>query len=73
MNGKEFLPIDEAAALMGRTPHAVYRLVARRQLPFRKHGRRLVFKRSELLAFLDAWPGATLDQVQGRMEDQVER
>jgi hypothetical protein len=28
-----FMSIDEAAALICRTPHAAYRLVARRQIP----------------------------------------
>ena len=60
----EFLNVDEAAALIGRTPHAVYRLVARRQIPYRKHGRRLLFKRAELLAFLDRLPGVSLEEVQ---------
>ena len=60
----DFLTIDQAAALMGRTPHAVYRLVARRQIPFRKHGRRLLFKRSELLAFLDKLPGLSLEEAE---------
>jgi excisionase family DNA binding protein len=59
----EYLNVDEAAGLIGRTVHAVYRLVARRQLPYRKHGRRLLFKRSELLEFLETLPGVRIDEV----------
>ena len=59
----DFLTIDQVAALIGRTPHAVYRLVARRQIPYRKHGRRLLFKRAELVEFLDGLPGVSLDEV----------
>jgi excisionase family DNA binding protein len=59
----EYLNVDEAAGLIGRTVHAVYRLVARRQLPYRKHGRRLLFKRSELLEFLGTLPGVRIDEV----------
>jgi excisionase family DNA binding protein len=72
MTGEEFLTIEEAASLIGRTPHAVYRLVARQQLPFRKHGKRLLFKKAELLAFLDALPGVTLDEIQ-RLDRQMEQ
>jgi excisionase family DNA binding protein len=59
----EYLNVDEAAGLIGRTVHAVYRLVARRQIPYRKHGRRLLFKRSELLEFLETLPGVRIDEV----------
>jgi len=65
----EYLNVDEAAGLIGRTAHAVYRLVARRQLPYRKHGRRLLFTRSELLEFLETLPGVRMDEVT-RVEDR---
>jgi excisionase family DNA binding protein len=65
----EYLNVDEAAGLIGRTPHALYRLVARRQIPYRKHGRRLLFKRSELLAFLETLPGVRMEEVT-RVEDR---
>jgi excisionase family DNA binding protein len=59
----EFMNINEAAAFTGYTPTALYRKVARRQIPYRKHGWRLLFKRSELLEFLEALPGVRLDEV----------
>jgi excisionase family DNA binding protein len=63
---ERLLTVDEAATMLGRTPHAVYRLAARRQLPFRKAGRRLVFIQSELQAFISGLPGVTLDELRER-------
>jgi excisionase family DNA binding protein len=59
----EYMNINEAAASTGYTSTALYRKVARRQIPYRKHGRRLLFKRSELLEFLEALPGVRIDEV----------
>jgi len=42
------LSVTEAVELLGRTPLAMYRLVARRKIPFRKSGRRVVFIEREL-------------------------
>jgi excisionase family DNA binding protein len=62
----EYMNVDEAAGLIGRTAHAMYRLVARCQIPFRTYGRRLVFKRSELLEFLERLPGLTIEEFAHR-------
>ena len=45
---ERLLTVEDAATMLGRTPHAVYRMVARRQLPYRKAQKRLVFVESEL-------------------------
>ena len=37
---REYMTIEEAAELIGRTPHAVRKLVERRLIPYRKHGKR---------------------------------
>lgn len=50
-NGQRYLDVRCAAVYLGRTPGAVYELVAKRQIPFRRHGRRLVFD----VVALDAW------------------
>jgi excisionase family DNA binding protein len=65
MNDK-LLTVDEAAALLGRTPHALYRLVALRQVPYRKAGRRLVFFERELRAYIEDLPGVSLEEVRER-------
>ncbi len=61
-----YLSVDEAASLFGSTPDALYRKVERGQVPYRKWGKRLLFKRSELLEFLDALPGMRPEDVKRR-------
>jgi excisionase family DNA binding protein len=63
---EKLLSVDEAAEMLGRTTHAVYRLVERRQIPFRKSGRRVLFLESELRAFIEALPGLSLEDLQKR-------
>jgi len=45
---------------------ALYRKVQRKQIPYRKWGKRLLFERRELLEFLDALPGLRPENVQRR-------
>jgi predicted DNA-binding transcriptional regulator AlpA len=43
------IDILETATLLGRTENAVRRMVERRQIPYRKSGRRVMFLESELV------------------------
>ena len=63
---EKLLNIEDAAVLLGRTPHTVYQMVARRQIPFRKAGRRLFFVEAELCEFITALPGVTLEDIRSR-------
>jgi excisionase family DNA binding protein len=63
---EKLLTVDEAAAILGRTTHAIYRLVERRKLPHRKYGRRVVFLERELTAFIEDLPGLSLEDVRER-------
>lgn len=63
---EKLLSVDEAAEMLGRTTHAIYRLVERRRLPFRKSGRRLMFVESELKTFIEALPGLSLEDLRER-------
>ena len=65
------LDIEEAAKLLGRTPLAMYRLVERRKIPFRKSGRRVLFLESELQEFINALPGVTLDELRKREQMDI--
>lgn len=50
-----YLTIEEAAAVIRSTPAAIYQMRRRGQgPPARRPGARLLFKRSELMAWLDA-------------------
>lgn len=55
--GPDVLDVSGCAALLGTTEKAIRARVDRRQLPFRRLGGRIIFLRSELMAFLDALPG----------------
>jgi hypothetical protein len=45
---KEVMSTPAAAVFMGCTTTALYKSVARRAIPFRKKGKKLLFLRSEL-------------------------
>jgi excisionase family DNA binding protein len=63
MPNGEYMDVPEAAALVRRTTTALYRMVARGQIPYRKCGRRLLFRRAELERFLAGLPGKSLEEV----------
>jgi hypothetical protein len=48
-------------------------MVERRLLPFRKHGKRIIFNRAELAAFFDKLLGITLEEAEKRVEERVGR
>jgi excisionase family DNA binding protein len=51
---RELLDVDEVADLLRKTRKAIYAMVERRQLPgIRRIGKRLLFRRSEVLEWLD--------------------
>ena len=57
------LDVPETAAMLGRSENAVRRIVERRQIPYRKSGRRVLFLESELRAFIEALPGLSLEDI----------
>jgi excisionase family DNA binding protein len=60
------LDIPETAQVLGRTENAVRRMIKRRQLPFRKSGRRVLVLESELRAFIEALPELSLEDLRER-------
>jgi excisionase family DNA binding protein len=55
-----------AAAYLGCTTTALYKLVARQAIPYRKKGKKLLFLRSELEQFLRELPGLRLEDLATR-------
>lgn len=53
-----WIAVEDAAAHLACRPHRIYDLVASGRLPHRKEGRRVLFRRSELDAYLDEGAGA---------------
>jgi len=56
MNAHDVLDVNDAAAYLKRSRRAIYTAVSRKRLPVRRWGRRLVFLRCDLEAFLRALP-----------------
>ncbi len=54
MNDDKILKPFEAAHLLGIALATVYKWVHQRRIPFRKHGRRLLFSKADLLSWSKA-------------------
>ena len=61
------LGVVEAANLLGTTPKAVRQRVARRTLPFRKLGGRIIFLKEQLEEFVRDLPGCSVEEAQANM------
>jgi len=66
----EVLDVVSAALLLGATEKAVRQRIARRLLPFRRLGGRIVFLRAELETFLSDLPGVTVDEARENLAAQ---
>ena len=69
----EYLTVDGVAALVGRTLRAIQKMAERHQIPYRKHNKRIVFKRSEVETFFDTLPGVSVEEAKRRVEECVGR
>ena len=61
------LDVRSASALLGAKEKHTRGLVERRQIPFRRLGGRIIFLRGELLAWLSALDGCSLEEAQSNM------
>lgn len=59
----EVLSVDATSTHYGQTEKALRGLVARKQIPYRKLGGRIVFLKRELDQFFDKLPGVRLDEA----------
>jgi len=60
---KRFLTTREAAQLLGITQQALRIRVCRREIPFRKWGRRTIFITREVENFIDRLPGLRASEM----------
>jgi excisionase family DNA binding protein len=63
---KEAMGTSAAAIFMNCTEAAIYKMVARQAIPYRKKGKKLLFLRSELTQFLRELPGLKLEDLAAR-------
>ncbi|MCI0625913.1 MAG: helix-turn-helix domain-containing protein [Acidobacteria bacterium] len=66
----EILNVSSVAAFLGVTDKAVYAKVARRCIPFRKWGGKLIFVKSEVEEFLARLQGV---EVHDALENELKR
>ena len=57
------LSVKEMAALLGCSEQAVYKQVYRQTLPYRKLGRKVIFLRQEVEAYLHGLPGLEIRHI----------
>ena len=57
------LDVAAAAVFLGCSEKTVRVKVSQHRLPFRRLGSRIVFRRTELEAFLDDLPGVSVDEA----------
>lgn len=66
----ELLDVATAASLLGTTPKSLRARVARRCIPFRRLGGRIVFLRTELTEFLHTLDGCTPEEARANLENR---
>lgn len=61
---EQALTAAEVGKMLGRSEGAIRQMTFRRELPFRKLGRRVVYLESEIRQMLQDAPGTRLDEIQ---------
>jgi len=67
----EFMTLPQAAEFLNRSLSTLYGLVNRKEIPHLKNGKRLAFKRSELIEWLESGRRKTNAQELADVEHQM--
>ena len=67
----ELLDVATAAALLGTTPKGIRARIARRTIPFKRLGGRLVFIRAELESFVENLDGCSVSEARANLESRT--
>ena len=68
---KEILTIEEAASFLNLTKQTIYQRTSNRTIPFYKKNKRLYFKRSELITWLEEGKMKTQEEFDEEMEQHL--
>ncbi|HJY81346.1 MAG TPA: DNA-binding protein [Candidatus Binatia bacterium] len=60
--------MPQAAEALGITERACWQRIYRKQIPFRRWGRKVVIVADELDAFIKSLPGATIEEAVAKVE-----
>jgi hypothetical protein len=66
----EWLDVTGTARLLGLTEKAIRARVARRQIPYRRLGARIMFNRRELADFIDKLAGVDVGEALANATDE---
>jgi len=67
---RRYLDVISAATYLGTTSGAVYAAVARRQIPFRRLGRKILFDKNELDAYIKSLEGVSVEEAVARIQNR---
>jgi excisionase family DNA binding protein len=70
---KDVLNVDEAADLLNLAKQTVYSHTSKREIPHFKRGKKLYFKRAELLAWIDQSKRQTVAEMQTETDNYLSR
>ena len=70
---KEILTIDEASELLNLAKPTIYTLTSRGEIPYNKVSKKLLFKYSDLMAWVDSGRCKTNAELQKEAEAYVKR
>lgn len=61
---EKLMNVKEAASFLGESVATLYGRTCRNQIPFYKRGKKLYFKKPELLAWVEKGRNKTIDEIQ---------
>jgi excisionase family DNA binding protein len=67
---RRYLDVSSAATYLGTSSTAIYATVARRQIPFRRLGRKLLFDKSKLDTYIKALEGVSVEEAVTRIQNR---
>ena len=59
----EFMRVDQVAEMIGVTKSGIYSLVARKRIPYIKRGHYIIFKRSEIIKWIQSGSEVTAEDL----------
>jgi len=66
-NENEYLDVSDVAQLLCISKNAVYGLIRRRRIPYYKSTKKVLFKKSEVLAFVNVGRNPTRKEILDRV------
>ena len=66
---KKTLTVPEAATELGISERACWQRIYRKQIPFRRWGRKILISKAELDRFLLALPGVSADEAVAKIHE----